>query len=164
MPFPFPGDLPNPGIEPRSPTLAGVFFTTELTGTLLLSLPTKQRRLASFALNCSILDFAYTQVVHRGQWNDMLGFRPGILIHHCLSFVTLDFPGDSVVKNSPANAGDTGNTGSIPGLERSPEEEIAVHSSILAWRTLCTEEPGGLQSVWSQRVGYNLAIEHRHGQ
>ena len=32
----------------------------------------------------------------------------------------LDFPGSSVVKNSPANAGDAGDLGSILGLERSP--------------------------------------------
>ena len=60
-----------------------------------------------------------------------------------------------MVKNPPANAGEAGDSGSVSGLERSPEEEIAVHSSILAWRTLCTEEPGGLQSVWSQRVGHD---------
>ena len=29
LPFPSPGDLPNPGIEPTSPALAGGFFTTE---------------------------------------------------------------------------------------------------------------------------------------
>ena len=29
LPFPSPGDLPNPGIEPKSPALAGSFFTTE---------------------------------------------------------------------------------------------------------------------------------------
>ena len=33
------------------------------------------------------------------------------------------------------------------------EEEMATHSSILAWRIPWTEEPGGLQSVGSQRVG-----------
>ena len=33
----------------------------------------------------------------------------------------LGFPGGTVVKNPPANAGDTGDTGSIPGLGRSPE-------------------------------------------
>ena len=32
------------------------------------------------------------------------------------------------------------------------EEEMATHSSILAWRLPWTEEPGGLQSVGSQRV------------
>ena len=35
------------------------------------------------------------------------------------------------------------------------EEEMATYSSILAWRILWTEEPGGLQSTESQRVGYN---------
>ena len=35
LPFPTPGDLPNPGIEPTSPALAGSFFSTELCGKLL---------------------------------------------------------------------------------------------------------------------------------
>ena len=34
LPFPSPGDLPDPGIKPRSPTLAGGFFTTESPGKL----------------------------------------------------------------------------------------------------------------------------------
>ena len=34
LPFPSPGDLPNPGIEPTSPTLAGRFFTAEPPGKL----------------------------------------------------------------------------------------------------------------------------------
>ena len=36
-----------------------------------------------------------------------------------------------------------------------PEKGMATHSSILAWRISWTEEPGGLQSTWSQRVGHN---------
>ena len=35
------------------------------------------------------------------------------------------------------------------------EKEMATHSSILAWRILRTKEPGGLQSMGSQRVGDN---------
>ena len=35
------------------------------------------------------------------------------------------------------------------------EKEMATHSSILAWRIPWTEEPGGLQSMGSQRVGYD---------
>ena len=35
------------------------------------------------------------------------------------------------------------------------EKEMATHSSILAWRIPQTEEPGGLQSMGSQRVGHN---------
>ena len=37
------------------------------------------------------------------------------------------------------------------------EKEIATHSSILAWRIRWTEEPGGLQSVGSERVGHDWA-------
>ena len=57
---------------------------------------------------------------------------------------TVGFPGGSVIKNPPANVGDVG---SIPGLGRSPEEEMATHSNILAWKIPWTEECGGLQSL-----------------
>ena len=67
----------------------------------------------------------------------------------------LRFPGSSVVKNPPANAGDTEDWGLIPGSGRSLEEEMATHSSILAWEIPWTEEPGGLLSMGSQRVGYD---------
>ena len=59
-----------------------------------------------------------------------------------------------VGKNSPAktNAGDPGDTGSVPGQEGPQEREMATHSSILAWEIPWTEEPGRLQSMWLQRV------------
>ena len=57
-------------------------------------------------------------------------------------------------KNLPANAGDTGDLGSIPGSGRSLEEEMATHSSILPWRIPWMEEPGGLQPTESQRAGH----------
>ena len=47
----------------------------------------------------------------------------------------MGFPGGSVVKNLPANAGDTGDAGSIPGSGRSLEEEMATHSGIPAWKS-----------------------------
>ena len=46
------------------------------------------------------------------------------------------------------------------GQEYSWEEERATLSSILAWTTPWTEEPGGLQSMESQRVGHNWACTH----
>ena len=52
-----------------------------------------------------------------------------------------------VVKNPPANAG---GTGSIPELGNPLEKEMATHSSLLAWRIVWKEEPGGLQSLGSQ--------------
>ena len=42
---------------------------------------------------------------------------------------------------------DVGDLGLIPVLGRSPERGMATHSSILAWRTPWTEEPGGPQSM-----------------
>ena len=45
--------------------------------------------------------------------------------------------------------------GLIPGSGRSLEKETATDSSVLAWRIPWTEEPGGLQSVGSQRVGHD---------
>ena len=53
-----------------------------------------------------------------------------------------------MVKNPTANAGDAD---SIPGRGRPLEKEMATHSSILAWEISWTEEPGGLQSMGSQK-------------
>ena len=41
------------------------------------------------------------------------------------------------------------------------EEEMATHSTILAWEIPWIEVPGGLQSLGSQRVGYDLTTEHK---
>ena len=53
-----------------------------------------------------------------------------------------------MVGSPPANAG---GGGSIPGLGRSPEKEMATHSSILAWEITWTEEPGRLQFMGLQK-------------
>jgi len=55
----------------------------------------------------------------------------------------------TVGKASACNAEDLG---SIPGSGRSPGEDMATHSSTLAWRIPWMEEPGGLQSTGLQRV------------
>ena len=101
-----------------------------------------------------------------------------------------------MIKNSPANAGDTRGAGLIPALGRSPggrhgrgssvqfsrsvvsdslrphesqharppcpsqtpgvhSDSRAIHSNILAWRIPGTEEPGGLPSMGSHRVGHD---------
>ena len=59
------------------------------------------------------------------------------------------FPGDSMVKNLPANAGDVRDTGLIPGLGRSPRRgngNPEYFFGKIAW----TEEPGGY-SLWSHK-------------
>ena len=62
-----------------------------------------------------------------------------------------DFPNGSVIKNSLASAGDTVRS---LGREDPLEEEMITLSSILAWEISWTEEPCGLWSMGSQRVGH----------
>ena len=58
------------------------------------------------------------------------------------------FPGDSVVKNLPAMQK---MWVQYLGWKDPLEKEMATHSRILAWRIPRTEEPGGLQSMGSQK-------------
>ena len=58
-------------------------------------------------------------------------------------------------ENQPANVGDSRDAGSIPGSEGPLEEGMATPSRVLACRIPWTEEPGGLQSTGSQRVGHD---------
>ena len=60
----------------------------------------------------------------------------------------MGLPGGSAGKESAYNAG---GIGSIPGLGRSPGEENATHSSVLAWEIPWTGEPCRLQSMGSQK-------------
>ena len=64
----------------------------------------------------------------------------------------MTFPGGSDGKASVYDAGDPG---LIPGLGRSLEKEMAIHSSTLAWKIPWTEEPDRLQSMELQRVGHD---------
>ena len=61
----------------------------------------------------------------------------------------MGFSDDSESKESVCNAGDL--VWSL-GWEDPLEDDMATHSSILGWRIVCREEPGGLQSVGIQRV------------
>ena len=84
--------------------------------------------------------------------------------HKSLCMKWMGFPSGLVVKNPPANAGDTGGWGLIPGSGISPGGE---HGSPLQYscqeNPMDREEPGGLQSMGLQRVRYdwsNLAWTH----
>ena len=67
-------------------------------------------------------------------------------------------PSGSVVKNRPAVPKAQVHS---PGWEDLPEKEMATYSTILAWESPWIEVPGGLQSLGSQRVGYDLTTEHK---
>ena len=62
------------------------------------------------------------------------------------------FPGGSDSKESASNVGDMDST---PVLGNPLEEGMATHSSIVAGRISWTEQPGGLQSMGSQRIGHD---------
>ena len=67
--------------------------------------------------------------------------------------------GGAVIKNPLANAGDARDACLITRWGRSPEEEMAVQSSILAWKIPWTKEPGRLQSMALQRVRHAWVTE-----
>ena len=81
-------------------------------------------------------------------------------IYVCVD-VDVGFPCGSDGKESACKAGDLGSiSGFNPwvqslGQEDPLEKEIATHSGILAWEMPGTEEPGGLQSMGSQRVKHD---------
>ena len=60
-----------------------------------------------------------------------------------------------MVNNPSANAGKVGTHVLSLGHEDPLEEGMAIHSSILAWKSPWTEESGGLQFIGSQRVGHD---------
>ena len=92
LPFPSPGDLPDPGIEPGSPTLEADALTSKPPGTI----DTCLLELNQFAV--------HLKLTHHCQ-STILQYKINI-------FKKGNFPGGPVVKNPPANAGDLS---SIPG-------------------------------------------------
>ena len=80
----------------------------------------------------------------------------GQLYQRCKNVLPLKaawgFPSGSVVKNPPASPGDAGDTGLIPGSGRSPGEGNGNPLQYSCLENSTTEEPGGLQSMRSQRV------------
>ena len=72
-----------------------------------------------------------------------------------MQYTTLGFPGGASGKEPACQCRRHKTWVSFLDQEDSLEEDIVTHSSILAWRIPWTEEPGGLQSKGSQRVGHN---------
>ena len=73
-------------------------------------------------------------------------------INSAVTMATRGLPGGSVVNNLPAKQETWIQS---LGQEDPLEKEMATHSSILAWRIPGTEEPRGLPSMGSHRVGHN---------
>ena len=86
--------------------------------------------------------------------------RHYVIPHICCKYNLIDSPERrdwSGIHNTPRVCLQCRRPGFNPGLGRTLEKELATRSSILAWRMLQTEEPSGLQSMGSKRVGQDWA-------
>ena len=88
-----------------------------------------------------------------------------ILLRHCISgtyfrYITSLWASQvaQVAKNPPVNAGDMGSI-PIPGSRKSPGEENGNPFQYSHWKIPWTEEPGGLQSIGSQKCWNNLVTK-----
>ena len=72
----------------------------------------------------------------------------------------IHFPDGSIGKEFTCDAGDAGDSGSIPRLWRYPGGGNGNPLHILAWKISQTEELGGLQSTGSQRVRHDWVTKH----
>ena len=169
-PFPSPGDLPDPGIEPRPPALQADSLLSEPPGKPLSS--PKQ-----VSESHSVVSDSLRPRGLYSPWNS-LGQNTGM---GCLSLLQGIFPTQGLNQGlrrcrrvlHKLNHG--GSPSGARGKEKKPacrckrqkrrrfdpwvgkiplEKEMVAHSSIPAWRIPWTEEPGGLQSTGSQRVGH----------
>ena len=134
LPFPPPGDLPNPGIEPVSPELVGGVFAPPGKPLLNTSYVHKSRHQGR---NRSVVQdsiLAYLKSCKEKLWRSAI--LPWWLRLKCL-------PGMQKTRVRSL------------GLEDPLEKEMATHSSTLAWRIPWREEPGRLHSMGSQRVGHD---------
>ena len=107
LPFPSPGDLPDPGIEPKSPTLQVDSLSPELqgwgerraNGLVSRSDPGREFGVCFVSLCYFFLSLSST---------------------FCFLMTKPSFPGGAMVKNPPANAEDARDEGSVPRSRRSP--------------------------------------------
>ena len=86
-------------------------------------------------------------------------YLPKMYDYVIFNYLAIMYRGGSVVKNLPAMQEMWVQS---LGCENPQDQEMATHSSILTWRILGTEEPGGLQSMGSHSVGYDLQLNHHH--
>ena len=145
LPFPFPGSFVTQGRSHIS-CVAGRFFITEPQGRVSLLCIWKHREAIEHAAG----DVWWVLDLEREWFEDWVYLYK----RDCVDRL----PCGSVDKNLPAIK--EMQVWSL-GWKDPLEKEMAAHSSILAWETSWTVEPGGLQSIGSQRVGEHLPTKQQ---
>ena len=143
LPLPSPGDLPDPRVKPDLPHCSQILYRLSHQGSLWL------------ALQGSWFVALVVFLLHIGTPKFHLSFIAVILLEHISPTpdLSVGFPGGLNGKESACQCRRQ-QVGSL-AWDDLLEKEMATPSSILAWRIPWKEEPGGLQSMGSQRVGHN---------
>ena len=137
-----PGELPNPGIEPGSPAFQADSLPAEL--------PRKPRML-----------WGVNKLTHLKYIEESLMPQNDVLAT-VIAFTVIGLPAGVRGKKPACQCRKHKRGVQSLGREDPLEEEMATHSSILAWRMLWTEEPGRLQSIELHRVGHTWNCLHTH--
>ena len=137
LPFPSPGDLPDPGIKPRSPTLQADALTSEPPGKPIFDKGGKN------------IQWRKDNLLNKWCWENWSTTCERMKLEH---FLTPFLMVVQRLKRLPAMWETWVRS---LGREDPLEKEMAPHSSILAWKIPWTEEPGRLQSMGSQRVRHD---------
>ena len=146
LPFPAPGNLPNPDIKPASPTLAGGFFTTVPPGNP----------------HCDFKFIMFDNRSIRLEWqltNLPSPTFPSKYLLKGLPWWSGGFPGGSDSEESAHNVGDLD---LISGPGRSPGEGNGNPHQYSCLENSMDREAWGAKSMMSQRVRHDWATEHTH--
>ena len=171
MPCPSPGDLPNPGTEPGLPHCRQMLYrlnhqespSVSISEGIVKSLnpdpkSSSSKRPLSLRDKTENLDsFPNLAIVRWWPLPQQEQYQRYAVKTQDLKKIQslIGFSGCTVVKNPPANAGETRDVSSIPESGRSPGVGNALHSTILAWKILWAVEPDGLQSMGLQIIGHD---------
>ena len=139
LPFPSPGDLPDLGMEPRSPALEADALTSEPLGKPKTSL----ERMKGQAMDWGKL--FTNHIFHKGVVSRIHKELSKLNHKETSNLITIRW------LSSKESAYRCKKCRFHRLVGKTPEEEMATHCSVPAWEIPWTEKPGGLQSIRSQK-------------
>ena len=169
LPFPSPGDHLDPGIKHKSTTLADGFFTTEpgfvytlmfIAALFTVTKTSKQTKCPSTE-EWTKMWYIYTMEYYSAiKKHKIMSFTTKwmdieiLILKEVRQMVTDKYNMILLIWGFPCGLAGEGQDTQVQsmGQEDPLEEGMASYSSILAWRIPWSEQPGGLQSIGSERV------------